>query len=466
MALDLRRVLYLDLPVPKAGIRTGSIFQQTNLNEFLVICWNAQHLHQSFVRPAGHTVTLSQYQKFMSDFNSKWAEISNWVSHGHVLVIFNFDLHPVTYSDQNRSTNADLSELPPFKGLKLTAVSGELVAPAPSFSVEFSAHASLFRYHYIVNGADIIPLFLTSTTRPEDAQTVGAVLRWGKGAIIFSPPLKEPQHQGIPDYLEAATRVADLLRPETTDAAPSWTNDFLSKAEVDAAVRIDDIEQKVASLQSARMEALEKVESEKRLKILYSGYDRSLVAAVRQALTELGLKVADGPHPRADLLVWDGGKRLAAAEVKGLAGTAREFNLGQTHRWVSDVNAAFVATAEELTQHPELQQYLDRLTSLGLEISQNQDIRCHGLMIIGTFRDTPLNERLVDSFPHQLMGLIARSKFSAMTGLDLYCLLQQVREASVPAERAIDMLFSQAGVVPAQNWDRAITTAARATAEL
>jgi hypothetical protein len=194
------------------------------------------------------------------------------------------------------------------------------------------------------------------------------------------------------------------------------------------------------------------VSAERRLKLLYAGTGDDLVTVTASALRELGFRVTEGPKRRADLLVWDG-KRLAAAEVKGLDGTARENNFRQAERWIAEVNAALTMAPAERKQDPELEQYAERLTELGLDLSSAvANVECRGLMIIATHRQMPLDQRPSESFPDPVVRLLSRSAVCALTGLDLYCFLQQARNNEIRRSEISKMLLAESGVVTFQDW--------------
>jgi hypothetical protein len=95
----------------------------------------------------------------------------------------------------------------------------------------------------------------------------------------------------------------------------------------------------------------------------------SFKIAVAAALSELGLRVVDGPHPRADLLVSDG-TRLGAVEAKGLEGSARENNLRQAERWTAEVRSAVSSTPERRAADPDLPRYAEQIEKLGIPVTQ------------------------------------------------------------------------------------------------
>ena len=123
-------------------------------------------------------------------------------------------------------------------------------------------------------------------------------------------------------------------------------------------------------------------------------------------MPEFGLKVVAGPHPRADLLIWDGNTRLAAAEVRGLTGPVRERNLRQAERWAADVNSALTATPEDRKADIELEQYAAgrrrEETCSGTRVSRIDDYQY--------LRATPLDQRTSENFPNPVRRTIERSR--------------------------------------------------------
>jgi hypothetical protein len=196
----------------------------------------------------------------------------------------------------------------------------------------------------------------------------------------------------------------------------------------------------------------------KRSKVLYAGTGANLVEETASALREFGLTVVQGPHPRADLLIWDG-TRLAAAEVKGLEGVPKEVDVRQVIAWVADVNRTLTEDLEGRNKDPVLAQYAENLTELGLDMSApSPELECQGLMIIATHRKTPLDSRTAASFPDPVEKIIRRFDVAALTGLDLYCFLQELRSNPDRKEKITEKLVTFRGVMPPRNWRQFITS--------
>lgn len=73
-------------------------------------------------------------------------------------------------------------------------------------------------------------------------------------------------------------------------------------------------------------------------------------------------------------------------------------------------------------------------------------------MIIGAHRRTPLDKRPVESFPDPVVKLINRFDVAAMTGLDLYCLLEQAKRDPSQKRSIAKKLMNFQGIMPPLDW--------------
>jgi hypothetical protein len=278
----------------------------------------------------------------------------------------------------------------------------------------------------------------------------------GEGAIVFSPLPKDWADLRLLEYYQSLAQITEIFRNQPADVS-EWTSAYASEPERTAAHRIADLGRRISKLRGEVASENEILSTERRLKLLFSGTGDGLVSRTAEILREFGLQVVEGPKGRADLLVWDG-KRLAAAEVKGVDGTAREYHHRQVITWAAETNSALCATPDDRKQHPELEQYAQKLSELGIDTaSPVTDLECRGLMIIGTFRQAPLEERdQLASYPDPVTRAIERTSVRALTGLDLYCLLQEARQDPKQKNAAVDALLSGDEVLSAKDWRKII----------
>jgi hypothetical protein len=459
MPVDLSRIVFLDISQLNAKLRVHDLFDNFNLNEVDLIVWNTALVAKYAPRGLqGGLVSTEEWEGFVNTYSRRIDQIIKWVKDGCVLIVFPTVPPRLHYAGNDRKVvEKSMRTLIPFNLISLNEIDGGLIEAVEPFKDQLSSFQPLLRYSYIMAGEDAVPIFKASSTRSGHDQSVGVACRMGEGAIVFSPLPRNLGDAYLLEYYQSLAQIANLLRSQPIDL-PEWTSSYASEPEKTAIDRIADLERRISELQNGVASQRGIVSTEKQLKLLFSGTGDSLVSRTAEALREFGLRVVEGPKGRADLLVWDG-KRLAAAEVKGVDGTAREYHYRQVVIWAAETNAALSATPNDRKQNPELEQYTQKLSELGIDTARPvTDIESRGLMIIGTFRQVPLEKRDQNaSFPDPVRRAIERTSICALTGLDLYCLLQEARHDPNEKTVVVNDLLSRDGVLPVKDW-RAIIT--------
>ena len=104
-----------------------------------------------------------------------------------------------------------------------------------------------------------------------------------------------------------------------------------------------------------------------------------------------------------------------------------------------------------------MKRYADIIVGLGVPKDSGQEIPCKGIMVIGTFRKTSLDQRTQRDFPDSLTRVINRSGISAVSGLELLVLLAEARNAAHRKREIIDRLFRGNGVLEGSDWRGALS---------
>ena len=351
-------------------------------------------------------------------------------------------LSPAPYQWKERTNNVvantSIEQLSPFNKVKLFAKSGANIRGAPAVAPLLDPVVNSLGYHYVLQGPELIPLLLVRTTDKTIGapEVVAGAVKMGEGYVIFAPDGRSPK------YYRALEQSPSLLRTPKSEF-PEWIDRFLTNTEKAA---FDGVTVRKAEL--GRLEAeLSKLDSvidaARQLKQLFVGTGTSFEDAVAAALSELGFPVTKGPHPRADLLVTDG-HRVAAIEAKGVEGAAREEYVRQVMMWMPEVDAALAAAETDGDQL--LQDYRRQLANLNLsDRDASQD--CKGVLVLGTFRRTPLDQRTLPDFPENVKGVMVRQDICALTGLQLFTLLELAHSDVSLKEQVKWALFTTRGVL-------------------
>jgi hypothetical protein len=339
----------------------------------------------------------------------------------------------------------------PFNLIKRTRKSGSMVEPASDAFAGFQPFERLFNYRFVLDGNALVPVLRTNV-HGRNHETVAGFFRFGQGVIVFAP---DPSGWS-PGYLDAIANIR-TTQQQVRDDLPEWAERFQIEEEQAALARVAATERKLEELAQRIAQEREAVQEFQRSKALYAGTGAVLVEETANALRQLGLRVVEGPNPHADLLIWDGRNNLVAAEVKGLDGAAATRNARQANSWAADVNRTLGSSLEDRKADPVRAQYAEKLAELGFDVDvEDDDLICQGLMVIGTFRKTPLDERLMENFPDPVAKAIARWHLAALTGLDLYCLVQEAKgNPSRKAEVGSEIMTLRAVMQP-KEWRKYI----------
>lgn len=314
------------------------------------------------------------------------------------------------------------------------------------------ALAGWVSYKYLLGNHAGETLMLSASAVLGNEKVVAKRTRAQRGAICFIPPPSiRPSDTTIATYYST---IAELPPPQIRGGRelPGWSFDYRTEAEISTRQLIKQQEEVIGQAK-AKISAFEKqVEGAQADKQLFAATGEDFVNAAKCGLIELGFKVVEGPPRRADLIATLG-KELFAIEAKGLDGPAREVNFRQAQQWKTEVEATITADEAALKANQDYRVYAERLGELGVSIRKDElEKDCRSLLVIGTFRKTPLPERTNPSFPDSLAKVITRHSAVAISGLTLLDLVLQVR-AKPTLKESIQQKFLKAGVIDGRDWN-------------
>ncbi len=162
----------------------------------------------------------------------------------------------------------------------------------------------------------------------------------------------------------------------------------------------------------------------------------------------LGINAVHGPKSHADIIA-SYAERLAVLEVKGKTNSASRANAQQCTTWVSELRAAIVSEPEQ--RDPVTQAYLQCVEKLGFQLgdfhrSDAEPPQVKGILLINSYRDTPLDQRTQPSFPHAMHRTIVDGKLCALTTLQLLGMVLRARENASELAHLLETLFETVGV--------------------
>ena len=374
-------------------------------------------------------------------FIRRLGELVEWVERGHTLVVLGLMPAPFSWAANNQGPQRTaLEKLKPFDALTLTFKSGNSIQAVPSVTALFEGIVQSMSYRVVLDGPSLNPLLTVRTTHRTTGRPdiVAGFIRVGDGLIIYAPDAQAP---GQP-YWRALEALPAELHDSSKSPIPAWADDFRTKGETAA---FDELSTRKAEVQELtnKIERLDaQIDSARGLKRLLVGTGVEFEQAVADALRELGLQVVNGPHPRADLLCTNG-RRIAAVEAKGVDGGAKEEYVRQVMMWMPEVDAARSWTGG--MTDPQLDGYVQQLAKLDLSAIEDKD--CKGILVLGSFRQTPLDKRPQSDFPENPVAVMVRQDICALSGLQLFGPVMDVRANPERKEKIADALFATRGVL-------------------
>lgn len=295
-----------------------------------------------------------------------------------------------------------------------------------------------------------MPLLRVARGSPGPTQIVGGYRRYGQGLIIYLPSVDGGAVEWAP-YINDVSELQNALT-SAPSALPKWIDQYQTAEDVKAFAQIAELTRQTSELQVQLDKQHAVIQASRDLKRLVFDTGTAFADAVSTALTELGLSVVEGPHPRADLLA-SNGTRFGAIEAKGVEGPAKEKDVRQTVQWIAEVNSALASSKEELDA--DLLRYAEQLAKLPIDPDGND---CKGFLILGTFRKHPLADRPHPDFPEPVTRVLERTDVCALTGLQLLGLILQSRQDPSLRPIIVKELFETRGVLQrAKNWNEFLT---------
>lgn len=139
----------------------------------------------------------------------------------------------------------------------------------------------------------------------------------------------------------------------------------------------------------------------------------TLEEIVKQVLDELGFTILEAEKGRSDIIA-KYGEVAIVAEIKGVTKSAAEKHAAQLEKWVA--------------------QYIEE-----------NEVSPKGMLIVNGFCDMPLNERLEDVFPQQMLKYCVSRGHVLLTSTQLLCLYIEVCKNPICKEERITELLSCVG---------------------
>lgn len=251
---------------------------------------------------------------------------------------------------------------------------------------------------------------------------VGTYTNYLNGKIVFIPNIIDAygrMHDHDSRYAEnlfinSIYQINDELTKDIeVDELPEWSRNYFLPNEREEYARLFEIQEQIELLNAQNDEQVKLIKALEKYKVLFTGTGKPLEQIVKQLLIELGFEVTEGLPGRDDLILKYKDK-VAVVEVKGVSKSAAEKHAAQLEKWVSG--------------------YLEKF-----------GVSPKGMLIVNSFCNLPLHERVEDTFPNQMLSYSERREHTLINTLQLLGAYIEVQKKPEIKEQVIQGLFSTNG---------------------
>lgn len=416
-----------------------------SLYDYDVVFWNPAESLSAYLPSYDRTylglpsLLESESARLINDVKRRRTEFKEFVEMGRCLVVFvpgetkvYVDTGQRQYSGtgRNRVTTSIVDELDIFRGVPIavsrTVGSGQEIEVAdPLVSGMFKSTSDWWIYRSVIGDHEQIkPLLRIKDT----AKTVGGIIKekGGSGLVLLLPHFEIPQRrrsgvvvvtkEGQDEVWPGELLLSwiESLMAEPDAALPGWLENYRFPTEVERASEAAELERRLAGIQ-LELDALRTQQAiDDRWKSILVSSGTPLERRVRDAFDVLGFDLEEGDPGRTDLR-GDYQDQRIVIEVKGLTKSAAERNAAQLEKWVAS------------------------------ELADGVDVK--GILVVNTWRDLPLDERIGDDFPHQMLGYSEQRGHCLLTAAQLLAMVRAVLDGTARKEDVADSILATVGCV-------------------
>lgn len=247
--------------------------------------------------------------------------------------------------------------------------------------------------------------------------------------IVLIPDFDEDAHFEQDEFLSDLYEFCkQVRRDEEGLGLPEWTTTYNLPGEKQEREFLAKIDDEIAKLIKKREETELRLSSFLPLKQLWTSTGGNLENTVRMVFVELGFKILNTEANRDDLLL-DWKDQKIVVEIKGQTKSAAEKHAAQLEKWVSNYFAEY-------------------------------EVLPKGILIVNTYRELPLSERNLPSFPEQMLPYATSRSHCLTTSVQLCGLLLFCREKPDMKDQAIEEFISTVGLYKKfDDWKNWVTVA-------
>lgn len=398
----------------------GSVFKTTtkvgytseqNLNEFdaLIVEWENLKNSAQNVFPAKKSLRLQELIGFIS---IKKLPIFYTVPASDGILVKKND-------GQYEQVSAD--QIAPVPAHSVQNSVGKIfdIIPKTPYSEFFEEYKQVFTYtNYFTNKFGKVALKTPHTGFP---------LSVYDSNFLFFP---RPQGMNAEDERKFLTSLVESgrnsLKFTSHTSQPSWASQYYLPGEKKSAAYLISLKEQITKLEGRYNQEEKKMDLLEAQKEIFTGTGSSLESEIEGLFRKIGFTIAEVVEFRDDLIL-QYKELIAVVEIKGVSKSGAESHSAQLEKW-----CAFYY--EKTGKNPK------------------------GVLIVNSFRETPLDERKEPSFPDQMLAYSKSKGHCLMTALQIFNIAEAVTKDPSKKEFYINSIFESVGIYSNHSsWEENIT---------
>ncbi len=360
------------------------------------------------------------FNHFAVLINKRKLEFDEFFNIGRTLIITSPIFYESNYKINNDGTSSklDLIDCIPIKKPNFDKVQGKNIeAIDQPFIQEFlQSNKKRFSYEIIFLNPSGTPLMRIKDTK----YVVSQFYKVSSGLIIILPQFQlnpSDMNDGLAFLVTIEKLIQDIREYTTPNELdiPDWVDHYDIIGEENEREKLNGLKLKQAKLINSISTQQLKLQKYKRMKALFSSDGKTLEEITQEIFKDIGFQLEKLDPNRDDIIIKNGSK-IAVVEIKGTIKSSAEKHATQLQKWVTNYHI-------ESGQIPK------------------------GILIVNTFRNTPLEERNDEDFPDQMLTYAKQMQHCLITGVQLLFLYLDFKSGNISQKKLIDLLFNTVGVL-------------------
>lgn len=415
---------FIGVEFGNSGILPIHYISDYNINELDYLFWNTASFQTQFdatLSTLFSSKNINSRIKTKEIFQSRTKEMISFAENGGNLIIFTGG---DTEIKRLTKEHLDPTAISIFKPIRKSGRRYQKIEDPELQSIISRIYPDIF-YSYTLNNKK----FKNLITVPKTGETISSYHITERGGIILAMPYPPGNFVPTGEIKSLIKKIKTSPKEKIQPLIPEWTDSYKLKEEKQKIEENENITLKIQKLENEIKSNEKSISRLREWKNLFASHDSPLEKTAVQAFESLGFRATLGPETHCDIIcVKD--NTVLAVEAKGLTKNTKPKNVTQCNRWVSDITSALDHTTEE--SDGTIKAYIKCLEKLGVNFpTSSEDWEVKGVLLINTFRDSPLEARENPSelsFNDQVVKQMRRHKMAGLTGIQL---LNMVMEAQI-----------------------------------